>query len=127
MVSQNAAFVYQTRKDDPFETPGRELAAAFVAALNSRTLPASDPENWRNCGWSIDVAVGPARVVIAVAQLLEPQQWMLQVWMENQPGFVGRLFGRKPIDASAPLTDIAIIVHEELGKLGSSSIRWRVD
>lgn len=127
MRSQNVLFLGDSPGDDPYEPPGAGLTNQIAEALRQDGYAVGEIDNWRDCGWSIDLQVGQAALQIALGSTLRPREWILQVACINQPGLLRRLFGAKRFDCSQELVDVASAVHRALIAAGCSELRWRID
>lgn len=127
MLSQNVLFVGESNGDDPLGPPGMGIARHIADELRRRGFNPDPTENWRDCGWSINLAIGDAALQVALTQMTESNLWMLQVACVNQPGVLARLFGAKRSDRSLELFDIASAIHRILMEAGCRKIRWRID
>lgn len=125
--SQNVLFVGDSVDDDEHEPPGHRLASRIESGLREAGVSVSEADNWRDCGWFMQVAVGDAQLELALASTSEPRHWMLQIACVNDPGILARAFGKRFIDRTEEVFQVACAVHEYLARLDCSNIRWRVD
>jgi hypothetical protein len=128
MLSQNVLFVGESTGDDPHEhPPGAGIAQRIANSLGEQGFLPGSIDNWRDCGWSIELLLGQAVLEIGLAATAEPKLWMLQVACLNHPGFLARIFGAKKLDCSKELFEVASAIHRALVSAGYAEIRWRVD
>lgn len=127
MLSQNVLFVGESYGDDPLGPPGWGIARHIAGELRGRGFNPDPTENWRDCGWSTNLAIGEAALQVALTQTTESNLWMLQVACVNQPGFLACLFGAKRSDRSSELFEIASTIHRILMEGGYREIRWCID
>jgi len=126
-ASQNVLFRGESPGDNEYEPAGASIARRIEHGLQQKGFTPSAIENWRDCGWSIDILAGEAELQVAVACTAEPGLWLLQVACINDAGMLARLFGKSFIDRSAEVLAVASAVHEILRTGGFTGIRWRVD
>jgi hypothetical protein len=113
------------RNDDG--PPGEELITELRNELLQRSLTVEEPDNWRDCGWSVVCREGNSTLEIILGQTPD-KLWMLQIVPFNLPGFVGRLLGRVPTASPEAVHRLALVVHEVLStKFGMTKSRWRWD
>src|SRR5262245_10685533 len=95
-TAQYLRFITTVPPDEEFPHPagasllrplGREVA---VAGWNI-----DEVENWRDSGWSIGCRRGLLELEVVVLQVPDGA-WVLRICPWRAPGFIGRLFGRKP-------------------------------
>jgi len=125
--SQNVLFVGESSGDDDYEPPGASIARRIEHDLRTRGYTPSPIDNWRDCGWSIDLTVGEAALQIALSSTTQAKLWMLQIACLNDPGLVARLFGKRFIDRSGEVFDVASAIHDILQSSGHTDIRWCLD
>lgn len=127
-ASQTVLFVGASPPDDEYEDPpGVGIARLIERSLRERGYSPDEIDNWRDCGWSVQLAIGDGRFEIALAATTEPDLWMLQIASTNEPGLVARLFGKRATDRSGDVYEVAVAVHEALRSHGYIDLRWRLD
>jgi hypothetical protein len=124
--SQNVAFCGESHGDDSFEPPGPSIARALLTHLRHEEFTASEEDNWRDCGWSIDVTFPDVVLQLAIARI-KPDCWIGQVAPLNEPGVFRRLLGQKFVDHSARVLSVARAVHHWLEQSGFNEVWWRID
>jgi len=126
----HSSFVASFPKDAEFDHPaGAIFARELESGLRARAFSVEEFDNWRDCGWVVYVTVGEKQFEVYFAEYGEENQpgWLLAVAPLNQPGVLGRLFGRKVPTIAAELQSISVAVHEILsGHPAVSEIRWFV-
>jgi hypothetical protein len=128
MLSQNALFVVESSGDYLFDhPPGAGIAQTLANGLRGQGFRPGSIDNWRDCGWSIDVSLGHADLQISLAPTVEPKLWMLQVSCFNQPGFLACFLGAKRLDCTMELFKLASAIHQASASAGYGEIRWCVD
>ncbi len=78
--SQNAA-CFGSGPPDPVDEPhppGWALAHGVAAALSSAGFVCTDPDNWRDVGWSFGVGRGDVRLLVTIAADAS-HLWRLQI------------------------------------------------
>jgi hypothetical protein len=126
--SQNLLFstVFPIRRDDD-GPPGEELVTELHNELLQRNLTVEEPDNWRDCGWSVICREGDSTLEIILGQTPD-ECWLLQIVPFYLPGFLGRLLDRKPSARPEAVHRLALVVHEVLStKLRMTKSRWRWD
>jgi hypothetical protein len=125
--SQNVAFHGGFPNDDPFEPPGRSAAKVILRQLRADGFTAADEDNWRDCGWSIDVELQPAKLQVAISKSNGVNQWFAQIAAISEPGIVATVLGRRFTDCSDDVLSVAQSIDYALRHGGFSGIRWRLD
>lgn len=125
--SQNVLFVGESPGDEEYDPPGAFIARQVAEGLRSNGFSPSPIDNWRDCGWSMDLEFGDAELQIALTATAEPKGWMLQIACMNDPGFIGRLLGKRFVDRSSEIFETALAVHDSLVSSGFTHIRWCLD
>lgn len=125
--SQNVAFTGASHGDDRFEPAGRGIAVGMRDGLRSAGFAASDEDNWRDSGWSIDVTFPAFVIEVALAQTSEDQHWMAQVAPLKEPGAIAQLFGRAFISRETEVLAVSRALHRWLLGSGYQDVWWRID
>jgi len=125
--SQNVLFVGESSGDDEHEPPGASIACRIERDLRAQGYSPSPIDNWRDCGWSIDLTVGEAALQITLASTTQEKLWMVQVTCLNDPGLVARFFGKRFVDRSGEVFQLASAIHDVLQSSGCRDIRWCLD
>jgi hypothetical protein len=117
------ALAVDVQIEDP---PGASLARALESALRARFDSVKPFDNWRDCGWVIEVQVNQKAFEVYFTRFsAEGDEWLLAAAPLGSPGFIGRLLGRKPIECASELRAIASEVHKLLSATqGVSQVRW---
>jgi hypothetical protein len=127
MLSQNVLFVADLGFiNQSAHPPGKTLAIHLADRFRKDGFATCDVENWRDCGWSIEVTAGDAHLQIALSPVEEPLG-RAQVTCASRRGILARLFGAKAVDRSAELYDLACAVHGSLVDAACREIRWAID
>jgi hypothetical protein len=127
IVSQNAVFVGPVSVNNVEHPRGGGIARLISTGLPTHGYRSSQIDNWRDSGWSISLNVGDATLEIIIASLATVGEWMIQVASADQPGWLARLFGARPVDRSPELFDVASTVHRILVGAGYRGFRWCAD
>jgi hypothetical protein len=126
--SQNVTFLGEAPPPQEFDHPIGEGLIYYVRdALLLARIPVSEPDNWRDCGWSLICAMTRGEVQIALASTGEGE-WFLQVAPVRVAGLVDRVLRRAIPDVSHECVQISRVIDETLKSSGKySRIRWRED
>ena len=134
MRSQNLVFnaidVHDEHGEHP---PGLAVARHLQSRLGDYGWRVTEPDNWRDCGWSLKCSRERSllEVTLAVAGGTRPtvaSAWMLQIAPMHQPGILGRALGKPPSASPADCYALATAVHEVLSSNARfSGLRWRWD
>ncbi|MCI0358013.1 MAG: hypothetical protein L0211_05995, partial [Planctomycetaceae bacterium] len=116
--SQNVHFRGPSPGDDEFEPPGRAIAKRLLAHLRAEDFTAADEDNWRDCGWSIDVTIGDCILQLALTKVDEPDKWFAQVAPRGEPGWLVQLLGRKFVERTGEVLAVSRAIHECLRREG---------
>jgi hypothetical protein len=127
MLSQNVVFEGESIGDDPHHSPGEGIICLIAEFLNEKGYSPTAIDNWRDCGWSIELEIDTTELQISVARTSLPNSWIAQVACLDQPGPLRRLFGAKLRDCNSELFEIALAVHRALSEAGLTKIRWCID
>jgi hypothetical protein len=95
--------------------PGHNLAREIEARYRAEGFEIEDLDCWRDAGWFINCSVNGKRFetyFLACRDEGTPRDWVLAIAPLGQPGFIGRLFGRKPTLYVRELRRLAKMVHE---------------
>jgi len=127
-ISQNAVFTGRVEPDPEFDHPrGAALARDLQSSLQEAGWAVSKPDDWRDCGWSMECSRENARFEVVLSGIGE-DQWMLQVAPWRTAGFLCRMFGAKTSASPAEVLLLARAVHDILSKQrGFSDFQWRWD
>ena len=124
----HSAFVASFPMDAEFDhPPGAALARALESGLRERSFNVSQFDNWRDCGWVLNIAVDgkPFELYFTAYGNASEPSWLLAAAPLNQPGALARLFGRKAPDVIPELRALSVAVHELLSAHPSvSDLRW---
>ena len=105
--------------------PGAALAKRLEDGLREHLADVGAPENWRDCGWSIDVQCAGLRLQVYFAPYSKEGSWLLAVAPLDQPGALARLFGRKAAPSAAALQQVCMLVHNILAGVPQvQNIQW---
>ncbi len=124
-LSQNLRF-NASIPADPEERNGASLqiALGLVEYLRYHEWPVAQPQDWRDCGWSLRCERHGSKVDITIAEF-EPGEWVLQIAPTSSPGFIGKLFGGKVSASDGDMFDLALAVHQSLSTLADfKNPRW---
>lgn len=124
-LSQNVGFVGPSPPDAEFEHPvGRPIILALSERLRAGGWSVSEPDNWRDSGWSIDCGKPAPNLQVCLAEVSDGQ-WLMQVAPLRVPGVLSKLFGRRePSATPAQVQELALAAHASLTGQGFSQIRW---
>jgi hypothetical protein len=126
--SQNVLFSGDSPSDTEFtHPPGASIARLVSSAVRDRGYDASPIDNWRDCGWFFNFSIDDGRYEISLAQTAEKNLWMLQIACVNDPGKIARLFGKRFVDRSDTIHEIAAAVQRVLISKGYTRLRWRLN
>jgi hypothetical protein len=126
-MAPHAQFKGTLARDAEFDQPpGATLARALESALRARFVSVQPFDNWRDCGWVVDVQINQKSFEVYFAKFNpEANEWLLAVAPLGSPSVIGRLLGRKRIDCTSELQAIASEVHTLLlATQGLSDVRW---
>jgi hypothetical protein len=127
-ASQNVLFSGDPPLDAEFNyPPGATIAHLVNDALRDRGYEPSTIDNWRDCGWFFNLSINDGRYEISLAQTSSNNQWILQIACTNDPGTIARLFGKRFVDRSDTLHEIAAAIQGILESNGYTELRWRLD
>lgn len=124
--SQNILFCGTSPNDDPYEPPGRTIAKAILRHLREDGFSAADEDNWRDCGWSIEIETEQVKLQFTLAKA-QADQWLAQIVVINEPGLLAQWFGRKSVDRSEEVLAVARSIDRWLRQSGCTEIFWQVD
>ena len=101
----------QATPPDPNEHPaGRRVLDELLAVLRDGGWePRSEPDNWRDTGWSVELAAGAELILSHV----EDSKYWIQILPMNPPSLLTRLFKR---DAYAEADAIVSRCSETLAR-----------
>ena len=121
----HASFIANFSQDAEFShPPGASFARLLEHRLRSVATVAGF-ENWRDCGWSVNAAVGEKRFEVYFAPFEANNRWLLVAAPLGQPGICGRLLGRKPVPVEQDLRVLCDTIHALLiSTAGVSDVRW---
>ncbi|NOZ38848.1 MAG: hypothetical protein GXP24_01310 [Planctomycetes bacterium] len=126
--SRNVLFVGESPPDDEHGHPlGVGIARLIKRSLRDHGFNPNPIDNWRDCGWSFDFSINDAQFEISLASTAETNLWMLQITCTNEPGVIARLCGKRSVDHSDDIHEIASTVHETLQSNGYTDLRWCLD
>jgi hypothetical protein len=91
--------------------PGALLARRLEEGLRSCFAEVGSRDNWRDCGWSIDVRSGGVSVQVYFAPFSPEDHWLLAAAPIGAPGFFARMLGRKPMPCASELLAVSSAVH----------------
>jgi hypothetical protein len=124
----HSSFVAAFPVDAEFDHPaGAAFARELERELKARTFSVSEFDNWRDCGWVVNVTIGgkPFEVYFAEYECSDRTGWLLAVAPLDQPGALARLFGRKSQNVVSELQSLTWAIHKILSTHPSvSNIRW---
>ena len=125
--SQNVVFAAEAAQERSCCPAGEAIARRIESGLRDRGYSVSPIDNWRGCGWSMDLGICEAKLQIALASTTEPKSLMLQVGCVNDPSLIARCLGKRFIDRSDEVFEIARAIQDILESAGFTKIRWRLD
>jgi hypothetical protein len=125
--SQNATFVYGSSGNPPDHPRGRTLAARIGNHLRSVGVQSTDPDNWRDSGWSLRCVSGDFEFQVILAGAVDSDRWFLQVAPTSNPGFLKRAFSRGDYPSAGSCFSLAAILQTTLAELGATTQHWRWD
>lgn len=127
-ASQNVLFSGDSPSDTEFNhPPGASIARLVRGGVRDRGYAPSPIDNWRDCGWFFTFSIDEGRYEILLAQTAENNLWMLQIACVNDPGKVARLFGKRFVDRSDTIHEIAAVIQLVLKSNGYTRLRWRLN
>ena len=107
------------------DLPGHSLAREIEARYRAEGFEIEDLDCWRGAGWFINCSVSGKRFetyFLACRDEGLPRDWILAIAPLGQPGFIARLFGRKPTPYVRELRRLAEMV-ELAGATGEQAQR----
>lgn len=125
--SQNVTFNGESVGDDEIEPPGHTIATRLRERLQRDGFAAALEDNWRDCGWSIDVTCKGIAIQVAITRTTASGQWVAQVAALNEPGFVSRLLGRRFVSRESDVLAVARSLHNWLLDAGYQGVLWALD
>ena len=128
VFSQNVQFTGEVAPDEEFEHPaGASLARVLQAAVRDAGWAVDVIDNWRDCGWYLNCRRGEAALQVAFTALESPEpEWMLQISVQESPGFLARSLGRRPSGGNDDVLALARVVHSTLAADSHlSRFRWQ--
>ena len=126
-LSQNASFSADLAEAADGHPSGAALARLLRDGLRQAGIMASEPDNWRDSGWSLEVRMESAVQEVVVARA-RPGEWLIQVAPQPLAGLIQRLFGPAEHPAAATTLQLARAIHQILSAdRRVSRLRWRWD
>jgi hypothetical protein len=126
-LSQNVTFIGTDALGDANEPPGLALAERLAAQLEQTGIAVSEPDNWRDAGWSFKATVANVEEAIIVAST-PSGGWFVQIAPTNSPSLLQHVFGPKEHPAMMTTHDLACRVQQALVSDGRfTGFRWRWD
>lgn len=105
--------------------PGEALAVKLEDGLREHFSAVAARENWRDCGWSIEVQCDDLRMQVYFAPYSSESDWLLAVAPSNQPGLLARMLGRKALPTASALQQVSAIVHAVLANVPQvQKVNW---
>ncbi len=127
-ASHNVLFSGNTPPDAEFDyPPGASIARLVNNTLLDRGYEPSAIDIWRGCGWFFDLSIDDGLYEISLAQTAEDNLWMMQIACTNDPGTIAQLLGKRFVDHSVTLYEIAASVRDVLESNGYTRMRWCLD
>lgn len=125
-TSQNMRFIYELQPDESAEHPaGESIAKLLRNGLIQRGWNATTIDNWRDCGWGFLCSNDEAVLRVVIAHMATKSHWLLQVSPKYCPGFIGRLFAKKPSASSNAVYKAAKDVHGTISGLEAfGCVHW---
>ena len=124
---QNLVVRYAASPED-LETPeGGVIAERLAEALRGDGFPDAVAKCYSDRGWSVDASAGEAKLSIDLMLDREPDRWLLQLSVINQPTLLSRVLRGTPKGHAAEMGRFAAAVHRVLESLGCSEFRWCLD
>lgn len=114
--------------DSEYDRPeGCYLARTIEQHLRTVLPVVEEFDNWRDCGWCIPCTVEECQVWVCFARYLEGEAWQLFIEPLGLPGFIGRLFGKRPPPHTAAIHRLAIEVDRILkNEPAVSEVGWAI-
>lgn len=128
-ISQNVLFRHDLpiERDEEGQPGGLPIAEQLRKELKSAGWDVDEPDNWRDCGWSLRCRRAGAVLEIAMSGV-EGGAWMLQVAMDDRPGFIRRAFGAKDSAGPDEILALARAVHDIFSADSRyADLRWQWD
>jgi hypothetical protein len=125
--SQNVTFCGESVGDDEFEPPGHAIATRLRERLQRDGFDAAEEDNWRDCGWSIEVTCQGFTIEIAITRTAVSGPWVAQVAALNEPGFILRMLGRPFVSRDAEVLAVARSFHKWLLDAGYTDVLWSLN
>lgn len=125
-LSLNARFSGDIISDQTSEhPPGGLIARMLKVGLTARGWEVSNPDNWRDSGWSITCRRGVSNLQVVLARTVGSSEWLVQIAPTLVPGMLGRLFGRHTSAPTAFVFALAQDIHSILLEEGGfRDFKW---
>jgi hypothetical protein len=118
VLSQNAAFAGSVDPDPEFDhPPGFSIVRALADGLGTLGWSLDEPDNWRDCGWSMAARRAGCEIEIVLAAIeteRHADRFALQIAPLRSTGVLARWLGRKPSATPAECHALATEVHAVL-------------
>lgn len=124
---QNLTIRHTPSKDDLWDPRGRVFAELVAERLRGEAFPDAAAKCYSDRGWSADAAAGGVRLSAEVVQDQEPDLWLLQLRIVNEPLLLSRIFGASAKEHSSALGRFASAAHRALESIGCRDFRWCLD
>ena len=122
--SQNARFALELEDSSAEDHPrGTSLAIDLSRALDSTGWAVSEPDNWRDVGWSFSAYRDGVELEV-ILSAIEDGEWILQLGPARGAGLVAKVLGRRP-SASPHDCFVGATILDEALESRCTSIAWR--
>jgi len=125
--SQNVVFTGPCVGDDRFDPAGRGIAVGMRDYMRLQGFDVQEEDNWRDCGWSIDVIFPSFVIEVSLTRTTDDNHWIAQITCMKEPGVLSRLFGAKFVSREAEVLSVSRCVHRWLVQSKYEGVLWRID
>ena len=121
---QNVAVRHTPSKDDLWDPQGRVFAELIAEGVRGEGFPDAEAKCYSDRGWSVDASAGAVRLSAEVVLDQEPDLWLLQLHVVNEPLLFSRVLGAGVKEHAGALGRFASAVHRVLESHGCRDLRW---